>query len=485
MYKPNYPHDFPQDFLWGGATAANQIEGAWNQDGKGLTTAEVVRRASDRKKMSMGDVTRASIEAAVADTTDTHYPKRRGNDFYHRYEEDIALMAEMGFKVFRFSIAWGRIFPNGDDPTPNAAGLAFYDRVISTLEKYHIKPLVTLSHYEMPIQLTLKQNGWASRATIAAFTRFTETVFTHFKGRVPYYLTFNEINTGTWGFHETGALDDGLSADAQLQLRYQALHHQFVASALATKQLHTIDPAAQMGCMLARMQTYPATPKPEDVLAAQQADQRNLFFTDVQARGEYPEYMNRYFAEHHIQIAMQPDDQAVLKANPVDFISFSYYMTTVTAADQGAAINGNMATGGRNPYLKESAWGWQIDPIGLRITLNAMWDRYRKPLFIVENGLGAEDKLADGQVHDSYRIDYLRAHIQQMKEAISDGVCLLGYTMWGPIDLISFSTSEMSKRYGFVYVDQDDEGHGSLRRIKKDSFAWYRKVIASNGADLN
>ncbi|ERL66083.1 glycoside hydrolase family 1 protein [Schleiferilactobacillus shenzhenensis] len=485
MYKPDYPHEFPKNFLWGGATAANQIEGAWNVDGKGLTTADVVRQASDRKKMSMDDVTRASIEEAVADTTDTHYPKRRGNDFYHRYEEDIRLLAEMGFKVFRFSIAWGRIFPNGDDAEPNAAGLAFYDQVISTLEKYHIQPLVTLSHYEMPIHLTLEQNGWASRKTIAAFNRFTETVFTHFRGRVPYYLTFNEINTGTWGFHETGAIDTDRSSDEQLQLRYQALHHQFVASAMATKQLHAIDPSAKMGCMLARMQTYPATPNPVDVLAAQQADQRNLFFTDVQARGEYPEYMNRYFADHGIRIQMAADDEAVLKANPVDFISFSYYMTTVTSADQGHVVNGNMATGGRNPYLQESAWGWQIDPVGLRITLNAMWDRYRKPLFIVENGLGAEDKLEDGHVHDSYRIDYLRAHIAQMKQAIGDGVQLMGYTMWGPIDLISFSTSEMSKRYGFVYVDQDDEGRGSLARIKKDSFYWYQKVIQSNGADLS
>lgn len=485
MYKSTYPKQFPANFLWGGATAANQVEGAWNIDGKGLTTAEVVQKTTDRKHMSMGDVTSESIKIAMADTTDAMYPKRRGVDFYHHYKEDIKLFAEMGFKVYRFSMAWARIFPKGTETEPNEAGLAFYDRVLAELKKYNIEPLVTLSHYEMPINLTVEQNGWASRQTIAAFNRFTETVFKRYQGQVHYWLTFNEINTGTWGFHETGAIDKDLSQTEQLQIRYQALHHQFVASAIATKQLHEIDPNAKIGSMLARMQTYPATPNPVDVQAAQLEDQKNLFFTDVQARGEYPEYMNRYFAENDIQLEMAPDDQAILAKYPVDFISFSYYMTTVTAADEGEQVNGNMATGGRNPYLEASDWGWQIDPVGLRVTLNEMWDRYRKPLFIVENGLGAVDELAaDGHVHDDYRIDYLRKHIIQMREAISDGVELMGYTMWGPIDLISFSTSEMSKRYGFIYVDQDDAGQGSLKRIKKDSFAWYQKVIASNGDDL-
>ncbi|MFC6295815.1 glycoside hydrolase family 1 protein [Lactiplantibacillus daoliensis] len=485
MYQTTYPKGFPKDFLWGGATAANQVEGAWNVDGKGVTTAEVVEKATDRKKMSMDAVTTESIKAAVADPTDTRYPKRRGVDFYHHYKEDIKLFAEMGFKVYRFSIAWSRIFPQGDEQQPNEAGLAFYDRVIDELHKYGIKPLVTLSHYEMPINLTLTQNGWASRATIAAFNHFTETVFKRYKGKVPYWLTFNEINTGTWGFHETGAIDTAMSKHYQMQIRYQALHHQFVASAIATKQLHEIDPAAKIGSMLARMQTYPGTPNPVDVQAAQLEDEKNLFFTDVQARGEYPEVMNRFFADNDIEIKMAPDDQAILAKYPVDFISFSYYMTTVTKADAGEQVNGNMATGGRNPYLEESDWGWQIDPVGLRITLDEMWDRYRKPLFVVENGLGAVDQLtADHQVHDDYRIDYLRKHIIQMREAVSDGVQLMGYTMWGPIDLISFSTSEMSKRYGFIYVDQDDAGKGSLERIKKDSFYWYQKVIKTNGDDL-
>ncbi|KRM89504.1 glycoside hydrolase family 1 protein [Liquorilactobacillus vini] len=485
MYQENYPQNFPTGFLWGGATAANQVEGAWNLDGKGLTTAEVVKKATNRKKMSMDAVDQVTLHQAINDHTTMLYPKRRGVDFYHHYAEDIKLFAEMGFKVYRFSIAWARILPHGDDKQPNQAGLDFYDRVLTELEKYQIQPLITLSHYEMPLDLTLKYNGWSDRRTIAAFNHYTQIVFEHFGQRVKYWLTFNEINTGTWGFHATGAIDQGLSKQQQLQLRYQSLHHQLVASALATKQLHELYPTDKIGCMLARMQTYPASPKPEDVRAAQLADQKNLFFSDVQVRGEYPAFMNRYFAENKLIIKMGTDDQAILANNPVDFISFSYYMTTVTKADQDGTAVGNMATGGRNPYLKESAWGWQIDPIGLRITLNELWDRYQKPLFVVENGLGAQDKLVNDQIHDSYRISYLRQHIIQMKEAIKDGVKLLGYTMWGPIDLISFSTSEMSKRYGLIYVDQDDLGRGTLTRIRKDSFYWYQKVIATNGTDLS
>lgn len=487
MYQQNVPTGFPKGFLWGGATAANQIEGAWNVDGKGLTTAEVVQKATDRKNsLAMNQVTQATIKQAMADKTADLYPKRRGIDFYHRYQSDIKLFAEMGFKAFRLSIAWARIFPNGDDAQPNEAGLKFYDKVFAECRKYGIEPVVTLSHYEMPLALTVKQNGWASRKTIAAFTRYTEVLFKRYRGVVKYWMTFNEINAGTWGFTGTGAVDDQLTTNEKLQLRYQALHHQFVASAIAVQQCHKIDPQAKIGCMLARMQTYPNTPNPVDVRAAQLQDQLNLFFTDVQVRGEYPEYMNRYFKDHQIKLKMAADDQAVIKAGTVDYLSFSYYMSTVTAAtEQKAKTSGNLGFGGKNPYLKTSDWGWQIDPVGLRITLNEFWDRYRIPLFVVENGLGAVDQVtADGKIHDSYRIDYLRQHILQMKEAIKDGVDLVGYTMWGPIDLISAGTSEMSKRYGFIYVDQDDAGKGTLRRIRKDSFYWYQKVIATNGEDL-
>lgn len=487
MYQANIPTTFPAGFLWGGATAANQLEGAWNVDGKGLTTAEVVKKAKNRQEFSMNAVTKETLAAAIADKTDKLYPKRRGIDFYHRYKEDIALFAEMGFKAFRLSIAWARIFPNGDEEKPNEAGLAFYDKLFAECHKYGIEPVVTISHYEMPLGLTLKQNGWASRDTIDAYVRYAKVLFERYKGQVKYWMTFNEINASTWGFTGTGALDDELSDQEAMQLRYQALHHQFLASAQAVKIGHQIDPENQIGCMIARMQTYPKTCNPADVRAAQLQDQLNLFFTDIQVRGEYPNYMNRYFAENNIKLQMAENDQALLKEGCVDYLGFSYYMSTVTsAASQVEKASSNFALGEANPYLEASDWGWQIDSVGLRVTLNEYWDRYQVPLFIVENGLGALDKLeADGSIHDSYRIDYLRKHIIQMQEAIKDGVQLIGYTMWGPIDLISTSTSEMSKRYGFIYVDQDDDGNGSLKRYKKDSFYWYKKVIASNGQDLS
>lgn len=487
MYQANIPTTFPAGFLWGGATAANQLEGAWNVDGKGLTTAEVVKKAKNRQEFSMNAVTKETLAAAIADKTDKLYPKRRGIDFYHRYKEDIALFAEMGFKAFRLSIAWARIFPNGDEEKPNEAGLAFYDKLFAECHKYGIEPVVTISHYEMPLGLTLKQNGWASRDTIDAYVRYAKVLFERYKGQVKYWMTFNEINASTWGFTGTGALDDELSDQEAMQLRYQALHHQFLASAQAVKIGHQIDPENQIGCMIARMQTYPKTCNPADVRAAQLQDQLNLFFTDIQVRGEYPNYMNRYFAENNIKLQMAENDQALLKEGCVDYLGFSYYMSTVTsAASQVEKASSNFALGEANPYLEASDWGWQIDSVGLRVTLNEYWDRYQVPLFIVENGLGALDKLeADGSIHDSYRIDYLRKHIIQMQEAIKDGVQLIGYTMWGPIDLISASTSEMSKRYGFIYVDQDDDGNGSLKRYKKDSFYWYKKVIASNGQDLS
>lgn len=483
-YQKQVPTGFPSDFLWGGATAANQIEGGWNVDGKGISTAEVIPKAEGRKS-NLGSVTLESIQKAIEDPTDENYPKRRGVDFYDRYEEDIALLAELGLKAFRFSIGWARIFPEGTELEPNEAGLAFYDRIFDLLEKYNIEPVVTLSHYEMPINLTLKYNGWLSRETIEHFTRFSETVFKRYQNRVKYWMTFNEINTAQWGFHTTGAVDSHLSPDEQLQVRYQSVHHQFVASAIAVKQIHALNPDAQIGMMLARMQTYPLTPKPEDVRAAQKSDQLNLFFADVQVRGEYPNYMNRYFAEHNVNIEFAPEDEALLKEGKVDYLSFSYYSSSTTSVTKEDVTDANMAVAGVNPYLKASEWGWQMDPIGLRVTLNILWDRYEVPLFIVENGLGAVDELTDDkQVHDDYRIDYLRQHVQQMEEAIKDGVNLIGYTMWVPIDIISFSTSEMSKRYGFIYVDQDDEGNGTLDRYKKDSYFWYQKVIASNGKEV-
>lgn len=478
---------FPEGFLWGGATAANQVEGAYDLDGKGLSTADMVRYIpkAERTKDHALDVKREEIEAILSGKEGGRFPKRDGIDFYHHYKEDIALFAEMGFKVFRLSINWARIFPNGDDAEPNEAGLRFYDDVFDECLKYGIEPLVTLSHYETPLQLTLKYNGWADRRVIGFFMNYAETVFKRYRSKVKYWLTFNEINVITLSPYTGGGVLVE-NAENKLQLCYQAAHHQLVASSLATKLAHEIIPGSQVGCMLARMATYPATNNPDDILKAQKLNQMNLFFTDVHAKGEYPFFMKRYFEEKDIHIQKEVGDDEILQAHTVDFISFSYYMSLSTSSSPEAQTSsGNLMGGVKNPYLETSDWGWQIDPKGLRYTLDDFYTRYELPLFIVENGLGAYDEVeADGSIHDEYRIDYLRKHIEQMQEAIADGVELLGYTSWGPIDLVSASTSEMSKRYGFIYVDQDDDGNGTLARSRKDSFFWYKQVIESNGETL-
>ncbi|HEL9651015.1 TPA: 6-phospho-beta-glucosidase [Streptococcus suis] len=480
---------FPKGFLWGGATAANQYEGGWNLGGRGPATSDTYIAVDPDKRKDMSHfgkpVSRADVEFALADQEGL-YPKRWGSDFYHRYKEDIALFAEMGFKTFRLSIAWSRIFPKGDELEPNEEGLAFYDAVFDELNKYGIEPLVTLSHYEFPLHLALEYGGWKNRKVIEFFVRYAETVFKRYQGKVKYWLTFNEINIlGMVGYLSGGLLfEDGKN---DLEAMYQAVHHQFIASSLATKAAHEIDPENKVGCMLARMENYAATCNPDDVLAALKKDQENLFYTDVQVRGAYPSYMKRFFKENNIQVVFEPGDEAILKQYPVDFMSFSYYMTSITRAlpDKDEATAGNLILGEANPYLEASDWGWQIDPVGLRITLNKLYDRYQVPLFIVENGLGALDKVeADGSIEDGYRIAYLEKHIQQMYEAIEDGVELMGYTPWGCIDLVSASTSEMSKRYGFIYVDADDQGKGSFDRSRKASFYWYKDVIASNGANV-
>lgn len=483
---------FPKDFLWGGATAANQYEGGWNEGGRGPATSDTARAVAPEDRKSMGGeftspMTREKLDFALNDKEGL-YPKRWGSDFYHRYKEDIALMAEMGFKTFRMSIAWSRIFPKGDEVEPNEEGLAFYDAVFDELNKYGIEPLVTLSHYEFPIHLVTEYGGWKNRKVIDFFVHYAETVFKRYKGKVKYWLTFNEINIlGMTGYLSGGLLfEDG---KLNLQEMYQAVHHQFLASSLATKAAHEIDPNNKVGMMLARMEAYPATCHPDDIMQSIHKDHENLFFSDVQIRGKYPSYIKRFFKENNIEIVMEDGDEAILRDYPVEFMSFSYYMSSVTRHPKNQTDEqktaGNLILGEANPYLEASDWGWQIDPVGLRVTLNKLYDRYQIPLFIVENGLGALDKLEeDGSVHDSYRIDYLKKHIQQMYEAIEDGVELMGYTMWGCIDLISASTSEMSKRYGFVYVDADDQGNGSFDRYKKDSFYWFKEVIENQGANI-
>ena len=482
------PTTFPKGFLWGGATAANQLEGAYNAGGKGLSIFDMVSFVPKEERgteIEMDVKSEKELNELLAESGKTNFPKRRGIDFYNRYKEDIALFAEMGFKTFRLSISWPRIFPNGDEQTPNEEGLAFYDKVFDELQKHGIEPLVTLSHYEMPLHLVQTYNGWTDRRLVDFFVHYAETVFDRYKNKVKYWLTFNEINVSVFSpYIGSGILVDRVENPEQAV--YQALHHQFVASARAVKACHEIIPGSQIGCMLARMESYPETCSPDDVLAALEEDQKNLFFTDVQVRGYYPSFMNRYFKQNNIQIEMLPGDKEILLQHTVDFLSFSYYMTMVASGNPDKAKEqGNFFNGIKNPYLEASDWGWQIDPKGLRISLRKMYDRYQVPLFIVENGLGAYDVVEeDGSINDDYRIDYLQAHIEQMGEAILDGVELMGYTSWGCIDLISASTSEMSKRYGFIYVDQDDYGNGTLERKKKKSFDWYKNVIATNGEEL-
>lgn len=464
-------HTFPENFLWGGAVAANQLEGAYNVDGKGLSTADV----SPNGILSLPD-----------ESMETYNLYHDGIDFYHKYKEDIALFAEMGFKAFRLSIAWTRIFPNGDETEPNEKGLEFYDNVFDELLKYNIEPVVTISHYEMPLGLVKNYGGWKNRKVVDFYERFAKTLFNRYKDKVKYWMTFNEINVVLHAPFTGGGLVFEEGENKQNSM-YQAAHNQFVASALAVKAGHEIIPGSQIGCMIASMVTYPYSSNPEDMFAALQQDRKTLFFSDVQAGGEYPGYMNRYFEENDITIEMENGDLELLKEYTVDYIGFSYYMSFVvsTNPEHNEKSSGNLLDGLKNPYLKASEWGWQIDPKGIRIVLNQLHDRYKLPLFIVENGLGAVDKVEeDGSVNDDYRIEYLRDHLSEVKEAIKDGVDLIGYTSWGPIDLVSASTAELKKRYGYIYVDRDSEGKGTNNRIKKKSFHWYKNVIETNGAEL-
>ena len=464
---------FPKNFLWGGAVAANQCEGAYQEDGKGLSVQDVLPRGIRGSRTKLPTEENLKLEAI---------------DFYHRYPQDIKMFAEMGFKVFRTSIAWSRIFPKGDEEQPNEAGLEFYDRVFEECRKYGIEPLVTLSHYETPLYLAETYNGWTDRRMIGFYERYVRTVFKRYRGKVKYWLTFNEINSLLHAPFMSGGIANmqGLTE----QDLYQAAHHELVASALATKIGHEMMTDAMIGCMILSMPTYPLTPSPDDVIAAMDAEHRNYFYGDVHVRGKYPGYMKRYFREHGIQIQFAPEDEEILK-NTVDFVSFSYYMSVCATSDPEKQKKGlgNLLGGVPNPTLKARDWGWQIDPKGLRYVLNMFYDRYQKPLFIVENGLGAVDVLNEDEngnktVEDDYRIQYLKDHLIQVGEAIQDGVEIMGYTSWGCIDVVSASTAELKKRYGYIYVDRNDDGTGTMERYKKKSFYWYQKVIESNGEVL-
>lgn len=475
---------FRKDFLWGGAVAAHQLEGAWNEDGKGPSISDV---------MTAGDnVTHAPRRITDGVIPGEKYPNHEGIDFYHHYKEDIALFAEMGFKAFRTSIAWTRIYPNGDDEKPNEAGLKFYDDLFDTCHKYGIEPVITLAHFEMPYHLAVKYNGFMDKRCIGFFVKYARTCFERYKGKVHYWMTFNEINNQSAAPNAHNLIQEGgillKDGDNAEEMMYQSSINELVASAEAVQVGHEIDPDNKIGCMIAMCPIYAKSCNPEDFIEMEKANQKRYWYADVQAKGFVPEYMYKYWDRMGFDVKVTDEEKAELAKGTVDYIGWSYYMSFATAARKDNPHYNFYEDKDKvdNPYLKKSDWGWPIDPLGLRYALNWFEDRYHKPQMIVENGFGAYDKKeADGSVNDDYRIDYLREHIRAMKAAVDeDGVDLLGYTMWSPIDIVSASTGEYDKRYGFIYVNRNNKGEGDFSRSKKKSFYWYKKVIASNGEDL-
>ena len=487
---------FKEGFFWGGATAANQYEGGYISGGKGLAIQDVITGGDGRNNiprrmaLKLADGSTKFIDRRGTEVPDgavpyvdedTYYPSHVATDFYHHYKEDIALLKEMGFKMFRLSISWSRIYPTGEEDKPNQAGLDFYRNVFTELRNAGIEPLVSIWHFDTPLALEEKYGDWLDRKYIALYEKYVTTIFNEYKGLVKYWLTFNEINN-TINF-----LPDNASDEAY-QEAYQHLHYQFVASARAVQIGHQIDPENKIGCMICGITYYPLTSDPEDILFNRSKWEKGIFYCgDVQCKGKYPTYAKRLWKEHNVKLDITEQDLEELKKGTVDMYTFSYYMSqAVTTHENDDAVSGNMSFGVRNPYLEYSDWGWALDPKGLRYYLEMIYDRYEKPLMVVENGLGAYDTVEeDGSIHDNYRIEYYRAHIEEMAKAIEDGVDLIGYTTWGCIDLVSAGTGEMRKRYGFIYVDKHDDGSGTMKRSRKDSFYWYKKVIASQGEDLD
>ncbi len=481
---------FPKEFLLGGATADFQYEGGFTEGGRGVlshdfvTTGSVSQPRQLTLKLADGSLGTCHWKKSLPDGAEAcfhegvYYPSRQATDFYHHWQEDIDLMAELGFSVYRFSICWTRIYPTGLEKEPNEVGLKFYEDVIDALLSKNIEPMITICHDELPFHLCKEYDGWSSRVVIDAYLKYANTLFDRFGTKVKYWLTFNELNALD-GYAMLG------THKADWQTKYQAIHHVFVASALATRDGHAKMPNAIFGAMYALSELYPASPDPKDVLATYFKRRETYFFMDVMARGEYPNYTQEIFSRKNIQIKLEEGDLEIIKQYPLDYVTFSYYRSTMVDKDSSFDIMD--ITGGKpNPYVERTEWGWAVDPIGLRYCLNEIYDRYQKPLFVVENGLGYNDQLeADGTVHDTYRIKYVNDHLKQIKDAILiDGVPCLGYTMWGNTDLVSLSTGEMKKRYGFVYVDMDDRGNGTLKRIKKDSFAWFKEITKSHGENL-
>jgi 6-phospho-beta-glucosidase len=472
----------PKDFLWGGAVAAHQLEGGWKEGGKGISVADVMTAGANGVERK---ITQGVIEGQ-------NYPNHEAIDFYHHYKEDVALFAQMGFKCFRTSIAWTRIFPKGDETTPNEQGLKFYDDLFDECLKYKFEPVITLSHFEMPYYLVTQYGGWRNRKCIDFFVNFAKVCFERYKNKVKYWMTFNEINNQTdfnrdFTVFTNSGLDFKAGEDRE-KIMYQAAHYEFVASAIAVIEGKKINPNFKIGAMIAMCPIYPFSCNPSDMMMSVEAMHKRYFFTDVHVRGKYPQYILNYWDRKNFTFDITDADLEILKKGTTDYIGFSYYMSFAIQYKDGQKKyeydeSKNLV---KNPYVKASQWGWQIDPEGLRYCLNWFYDHYQVPLFIVENGFGAIDKVnADGTINDDYRIEYLKAHISEMKKAVTeDGVDLMGYTPWGCIDLVSAGTGEMEKRYGFIYVDKDNQGKGTLKRSKKASFDWFKKVITSNGEDL-
>lgn len=475
---------FPKDFLWGGAVAAHQLEGGWDKGGKGPSIIDVVTGGAH-------GVSRRITDGVLPNE---YYPNHEAIDFHGHYKEDIKLFAEMGFKCFRTSIAWTRIFPKGTESEPCEEGLQFYDDMFDEMLKYGIEPVITLSHFEMPYHLAKEYDGWMSREVIDFFVKYSMTVIERYQHKVKYWMTFNEINNQANASNDIfGWTCSGVkytSKEKPEEAMYQAVHHQFVASAMVVKQGHEINPDLKIGCMIAMVPFYPYSSKPEDVILAEVSMRDRYYFGDVMARGKYPNYAKRMWANKGYDIKVLPGDDEILAAGKVDYVGFSYYMSNTVNSEVNNSVSESVDGSGlhsiKNPYLKASDWGWQIDPIGLRYSLTALYERYQLPLFIVENGFGAVDVVEEnGEINDDYRIDYLRSHIEEMSKAINeDGVELWGYTPWGCIDLVSFTTGEMKKRYGFIYVDKHDDNTGTMERSRKKSFYWYKDVISTNGEKL-
>lgn len=478
-------HGFPDNFLWGGAIAANQAEGAWNEGGKGLSVPDVdwhnPHLVRGGKRDADSEMTSTRLNELLAISEDWQFPKRSGIDFYHTYKDDLALMKQLGLKAFRTSINWARIYPNGDDEQPNEEGLQFYDELIDTIVASGMEPIITLFHYELPLKLVTEYGGWRDKRLIEFYARFARTCFERYQGKVRYWILINQINLiYVESFNSLGILCD--QVDNLEEAKYQAIHNQFVACSLATKLGREIDPEFKLGMMISDHNCYPETASPEDVFSTLQKNQMSQFFYgDVRIRGQYPGYALRYFEDHQLNIAMTEEELDLIHNYTADYMAFSYYYSRMNSAVHNTADLNDIS---RNPLLPASIWGWCVDPLGLRNSLNVYYDRYQLPLMIAENGLGALDELKAGTVEDDYRIDYLWAHLKAIKEAIRDGADVFAYCAWGPIDIVSCTTNEMSKRYGFVYVDLNDDGTGSRKRFKKKSFDWYKRVIETNGADL-